>query len=256
MQFKMAQLKTEIQILKITSEYLDKETRKRDALNALFPSLDPVYQLYCDLDVATYKLEETVKEAENMRYECLITGNPANCHLYWNLHEHIREQLVGNYTEFFWYVHRVEAALNHREYSIPAISSTINYIQERVNHIQTSIDVALADLSGRELDEANDDVDTDFFTDFMYKSSALLPGYDFELPSSLIGRLLWYINPTSTTLLPKELVQEYNLTINHLNTAVTNVSAKFSKVNIHRRWFKAALFGNKYLKLVRRFPYQ
>ena len=73
---------------------------------------------------------------------------------------------------------------------------------------------------------------------------------DYDLTSSLIGRLLWYINPESTTLLPKELIDEYNLTINHLNTAFTNVSAKLSRVNIHRRWFKAGLFGNKHLKLV------
>ena len=249
MQFQLTQLKTQIQILEITSEYLEKETRERDALNALFPSRDPIYQLYCDLDVATYLLEELVKESEDMRYECIVSGNPADCHLYWGLRDHIREQVLGNYTEFYWYVHSVQAALNHREYSIPAISGTISSIQTQVNHLESVISVALSELSDR--DEEEDKDDRDFFTDFMYHPTSLASRYDFELPPSLIGRLLWYINPESTRLLPKELINEYNLTVNHLNTAFTNVSAKLSKVNIHRRWFKSGIFGNKHLQLVR-----
>lgn len=247
MQFQLTRLKTEIQILEITSRYLDKETQKREALNALFPSLDPILQLYCELDEATYQLEEIVKESENMRYECLITGNPADCHLYWDLQEHIRDAVVGNYTELYWYVHTVQAALNHREYSIPAISSTINDIQIQVNHIQTSLNIALSELAEREK-EADDD--RDFLSDFVYNPDDSSSDYNFELPSSLVGRLLWYIIPDSTALLPKEELQRYNLTINHLNTALTNVSAKLMTVNIHRRWFKSAIFDNKHLSLV------
>lgn len=249
MQFKLSHIKTEIEILEITSRYLDQETREREALNALFPSLDPVFQLYCDLDTATYRLEEIVKESEDMRYECLVSGNPADCHLYWGLREHIRDQVLGNYTEFYWYVHTVQAALNHREFSIPVIRSTISKLQIQINHIQSAIDIALSDLSERTMTEVSNDENV--FTDFMYNpTTTTLYDHDFDLPSSLIGRLLWYINPESTTLLPKELIQEYNLTFNHLNTAFTNVSAKLSSVNIHRRWFKAGLFGNKHLRLV------
>ena len=147
MQFQLSQLRTEIEILEITSRYLDQEASKREALNALFPSLDPVYQLYCDLDTANYQLEQIVKQSEDMRYECLVSGNPADCHLYWGLKEHIRDTVLGNYTEFYWYVHTVQAALNHRDYSIPAIGSTIGKLQERVSHVQSAIDIALSDLS-------------------------------------------------------------------------------------------------------------
>ena len=250
MQFQLSKLRTEVEVLELTSQYLEKETREREAINALFPSLDPVYQLRCDLDEATYRLQELVKESEDMRYECLISGNPADCHLYWGLQEHIREQVLGNYTEFYWYVHTVEAALNHREFSIPAIASTISKLQTRITHVQASINIALSELSERSGEETSDN--REFFTDFMYSQnpSNIPSSYDFSLPLSLLGRLLWYINPESTRLLPKELTEEYNLTINHLNTAFTSVSAKLSRVNVHRRWFKAGIFGNKHLKLV------
>ena len=247
MQYQLAQLKTKIQILEITSQYLDKESKKRKALNELFPSLDPVYQLYCDLSEANFYLEELVKESEDMRYECIVSGNPADCHLYWGLQNHIRDKVLANYTEFYWYVHTVQAALNHRDYSIPAISSTINDLQVKVTHIQSSINVALSDLAERK-DETEDD--RNFHSEFVFRPHPSFTYYNFELPTSIIGRLLWYINPESTVLVPKDVHQEYNLTFNHLNTAFTNVSAKFISVNIHRRWFKSALFSNEHLILV------
>ena len=249
MQFRLTQLKTKIQILEITSKYLEKETRERDAMNVLLPSQDPVYQLYRDLDVATYLLEEQVKESEDMRYKCIVSGNPADCHLYWGLRDHIHDEVLGNYTEFYWYVHSVQAALNHREYSIPAISNTISSTLVHVHYLESVIRVALSELSDRDEEEDNDN--RDFFTEFMYHPTISEPHQGFELPPSLIGRLLWYINPESVRLLPKELINEYNLTINHLNAVFTNVSAKLSKVSIHRRWFKSGLFGNKHLQLVR-----
>jgi hypothetical protein len=250
MQFQLSKLKSEIEILELTARYLEKEMREREALNELFPSLDPVYQLYCDLDDATLKLQQLVKESEDMRYECLISGNPVDCHLYWGLQEHIRDQVLGNYTEFYWYVHTVEAALNHRQYSIPAIANTIGKLESRIVHVQAAINIKLSDLSDRDEEETSDS--RDFFTDFMYDPVVLTPKsyYDFTLPSALVGRLMWYMNPESTRLLPNELTEEYNLTINHLNTALTNVSAKLSRVNVHRRWFKAGLFGDKHLRLV------
>lgn len=248
MQYKLTQLKTEIQILEITSQYLEAESQRREILNALFPSLDPIFQLYCDLDIATFQLADIVKESEDIRYECLVSGNPADCHLYWDIKEYIRDDLIANYTEFYWYVHTVEAALNHREYSIPSISYTIYDIQSKVNRIQRSINNALSDQAERNSNEDNDLVG--FLTKFVYKPSAESLYYNFELPDSIIGRLLWYINPESTALVQKELFQIYNMTFNHLNTAVTNVTAKFMTVNIHRRWFKVGLFNNKHLSLV------
>ena len=228
--------------------------REREAINALFPSLDPVYQLYCDLDIATLRLEELVKESEDMRYECLISGNPADCHLYWGIQEHIREQVLGNFTEFYWYVHSVEAALNHREFSIPAIAATISRTQSKINHINAALNIALSELSGRDGEDYSKDT-REFFTDFMYRPYKLPLNYDFTLPSSLVGRLLWYINPESTRLVPKELREEYNLTISYLNSALTNVSAKLSRVNVHRKWFKPGLFGDKHLHLVSWSPH-
>ena len=249
MQFRLTQLQTEIQILEITSQYLETEARKRDILNSLFPSLDPIYRLYCDLDVATYQLEEIVKDTEHHRYNCIVTGNPTDCHLYWDLYDYVRNQVMDNYTELYWYVHTVQAALNHQEVSIPAIASTISSIQVHVNSIQSSISLALSELADRDGEEDSDD--RDFLSDFVYRQpNGALSKYDFELPPSLIGRLLWYINPESTRLLQKEVLQEYNLTFNHLNTAFTNVSAKLMKVNVYRRWFKSGLFGNKHLNLV------
>ena len=249
MQFQLTQLKAEVEILELTRAYLEKETHERETLNVLFPSLDPVYQLYRDLDMATLRLQELVKESEDMRYDCLISGNPADCHLYWGLQDHIREQVLKNYTEFYWYVHTIEAALDHRQFSIPAISSTINKLKVRINHLQTAVSSALSHTSGgRDNEEIVDH--REFFTDFMYSLFRLPTNYDFSLPSSLTGRLLWYINPESTRLVPSDLAEEYNITINHLNTALTNMSAKLSRVNVHRRWFRAGIFGDKNLELV------
>ena len=248
MQFQLSNLKARVQLLELTSQYLMKKARQRELLSAIIPSLDPVYKLYRDLDEATRQLQEMVKESEDMRYECLLSGNPENCQHYWGLEEHIREQVLSNYTEFYWYVHSVESALNYRETSIPAIASSISRLQVRIIHIQASINIALTELSEGGGKEENQDA----FTSFMYSTGSFNKHseYDFTLPSSLVGRLLWFINPESTRLLPKELTEEYNLTINHLNTAFTNVSAKLSRVNVHRRWFKPGLFGSNKLNLV------
>ena len=246
MQFQLTQLKTELHILEITSQYLEKESEKRRVVNALFPSSDPINRLYCDLDMATFHLEELVKESEDMRYECLVSGNPTDCHLYWDLQEYIHDEVVTNYTEFYWYVHTVQAALNHRDYSIPAISSTISEIQLKAEKIQTPINIALSELAKRDRELS----DRDFFSEFSFRPQSLSSEYNFELPSSIIGRLMWYINPETTQLVPREVVEEYNLTFNHLNTAITNMSAKLMNVNIHRRWFKAAIFSNEHLRLV------
>ena len=248
MQFQLSNLKARVQLLQLTSQYLMKKARQRELLSAIIPSLDPVYKLYRDLDEATRQLQEMVKKSEDMRYECLLSGNPENCQHYWGLEEHIREQMLSNYTEFYWYVHSVESALNYRETSIPAIASSVSRLQVKMNHIQASINIALTELSEGGGKEENQDA----FTSFMYSTSSFNQHseYDFTLPSSLLGRLLWYINPESTRLLPKELTEEYNLTINHLNTAFTNVSARLSRVNVHRKWFKPGLFGSNKLNLV------
>ena len=247
MQYQLSRVMTEIEILEITKDYLEEEQRRRELFNALFPSLDPIFILQCDLEIASYLLENLVKESEDARYECIVTGNPVDCHLYWNLQDHIREQIVGNYTEFYWYVHTVESALNHREFSIPIIKSIVSKLQVFANRIQSSIDIAISHLTERSEEEGSDD--EEIFTQLKYNPS-MNTNYNFDLPSSLIGRLLWYINPESTKLLENEVADEYTLAINHLNTALTNVSAKLSKVDIHRRWFKAGIFGNKKLRLV------
>ena len=250
MQFQLSKLKAEVQVLELTSQHLEKKAREREILSVVNPTLDPVYKLYRDLDEATRQLQELVKESEDLRYKCLLSGNPENCHKYSGLQEHIRDEVLSNYTEFYWYVHSVEAALNYRDIAIPAIASTISKLQNRMIHIQASINIALSELSEKNSEVASENQDA--FTNFIYSPNFLNQTikYDFSLPSSLLNRLLWYINPESTRLLPKELTEEYNLTINHLNTAFTNVSAKLSRVNVHRRWFKAGIFGNKHLKLV------
>lgn len=249
MQYQITTLRAEVHILETTIQYLERETQKREVLNALFPSSDPIKKLYCELDEATFQLEDIVKESEDMRYRCLVSGNPADCHPYWDLRQYVRDQVVANYTEFYWYVHTVEAALNHRDYSIPAISSTISEVQAKINDIQSSINVALSEFAERS--DNNDPVDDrDFLSGFSFSTQHSPSEYDFELPSYMMGRLIWYINPESTHLVPREITEEYNLTFNHMNTAVTNMSTKLISVNIHRRWFKMDLFNNKHLNLV------
>ena len=252
MQFRLSQLKSEIQILEMTSRYLESEYKKREILNSLFPSNDPINKLFCKLDEMSFDLEGFVKDLVNMSYACFLSGNPVDCNLYWDLLQLFEDEVLANYAEFYWYVYTVQAALNHRDFSIPAISSTISDLQTKVNHLETSINIALFDLAERNSEKANDD--RDLLTEFNFvPQSVALSDYSFELPPSIIGRLLWYLNPETALLVPGDLFQEYNLTFNHLNTAATNVSAKISAVNIHRRWFEAALFGNEHLSLVRKY---
>ena len=248
MQFHLTQLKSEIEILEMTSRYLDSEYKKREVLNALFPSNDRIKKLFCELDEMSFDLEEIVKDFVNMSYACFLSGNPVDCNLYWNLRDHFEEEVLGSYAEFYWYVHTVQAALNHRDFSIPAISSTITDLQTKVHHLQTVINIAIFDLAERKSEESSNE--RDILSEFNYMPQPMTSGYSFELPPSILGRLLWYLNPETALLVPGELFQEYNLTFNHLNTAATNVSAKVLAVNIHRRWFKAALFGNEHLSLV------
>lgn len=249
MQFRLSQIKSEIQILEMTSRYLEKEYKKREILNTLFPSSDPVFKLFCELDLRSFNLEQQVKEVVNMSYACFLSGNPVDCNLYWELTDHFEEHVLNNYAEFYWYVYTVQAALNHRDFSIPAIFSTINDLETKVNHLQTFINIALFDLAGRESKDSNDD-DTSILSNFDYNSESVTEDYDFELPSSIVGRLMWYLNPETALLVPGELFQEFNLTINHLNAATTNVSARISTVDVHRRWFKPGLFRDDHFSLV------
>ena len=247
MQFKLTQMKSEIEILQMTNRYLEKEYKKRQVLNVLIPSEDLVNKLLCQLDEMSLNLEHTVKEYVDLSYACFLSGNPSDCHLYWNLQNYFEDEVLTNYAEFYWYVHTVQAALNHREYSIPAISNTINDLERKVNDLQISINIALIDLAERS-DNTKDN--RGFLTEFNFSPQFTTTDYDFELPPSITGRLLWYLNPETAPLVPGELYQEYNLIFNHLNTAATNVSAKISTVSVHRRWFKPGLFGDKYINLV------
>ena len=251
MQFQLTQLKSEIQILEMTSRYLESEYNKREVLNVLLPSSDPINKLFCELDEMSFDLEFFVRTLVNMSYSCFLSGNPMDCNLYWDQLELFEHQALASYAEFYWYVYTVQAALNHRDFSIPAIASTINILQSRANHLHTSINIALADLAERRSKQEN----SDFLTKFIFVPQFMVSDYDFELPPSIIGRLMWYLNPETALLVPGDLFQEYNLTFNHLNTAVTNISAKISAVNVHRRWLRAALFGNEHLSLVRSCEY-
>ena len=249
MQFQLTRLKSEIQILEMTSRYLESEYNKREVLNVLLPSSDPVKKLFCELDEMSFDLEGFVRELVNMSYACFLSGNPIDCNLYWDQLDLFEAEVLANYAEFYWYVHTVQAALNHRDFSIPAIARTINNLQSKANHLQTSLTIALSDLAERTSEQAGGD--SDLLTKFNFVPQSVLSEYSFELPPSIIGRLLWYLNPENALLVPGDIYREYNMTFNHLNTAATNISAKISGVNIHRRWFKADLFSNEHLSLVR-----
>ena len=249
MQFRLTKLKSEIQILEMTSRYLESEYEKRQLLNILLPSQDPLNKLFCDLDEMSLSLEKTVEYYIALSYECFLAGDPLQCHEYWDLQANFEDEIVGSYAEFYWYVHTVEAALNHREYTIPALTSAMSDLRSRANYLQIAINVALLDLADERIDEPSND--RYILTEFNFFPRSTPSGFDFKLPASITGRLLWYLNPETAPLISGDLFQEYNLTFNHLNTAVTNVSAKISTVGVHRRWFKPGLFDSKHLSLVR-----
>ena len=268
MQYHVANLEAQKRVLEITRDYLDREADRAENCNN--PTIDNPFLGICpsnphnnpdsifnQLEFVQYHLENEVEISERSRYRCLVTRNPEDCHLYTHLFDSVI-RLMESYAELYFEVQFVNNALSHRDVSIPAISTAVNYLAGEIELLKTLVQVSILDTADRDrktdekYDQATRSVgltDFDFSSsDYFHDSSEL----NFSLPLSVNDRPMWYINERSTTFLSDELNREYRLTLAHLNTLHTNVSARLMKVFAHRRWFKPLVFENTHLQMVRK----
>ena len=250
LQYQLAQLEALKQALEFTWDYLDEEVRN----NSLGYYMTSPNSVFNDFKDAKYILEHEVRRSEMQRYRCLVSRNPIDCQIY-TLEYQFVSIIIEAFAELYWKKEFLRTALDHREFSIPAISDSIKSLSKKIDYVYLVIHIALLESSSRDAKEWESDDDKivkqNIFTAFTFNSeSEPQEAYNFHLPQSIQNRLLWYIDPQSTLLSTSEEIDEYNSTINHLNTFETNVSASLMKVDIHRRWFKPNIFGELHLGLV------
>lgn len=162
------------------------------------------------------------------------------------------------YAELYFEVKFVENSLNHRDFTIPALSSSIASLSRHINSLETFIHLTLigSPTSNEDYeDDYPDDIQTASIGVTYFKFSTLSETrnaheYEFILPDSIKDRLLWYLDPVSTTFVSKETLQDYKSTFDHMNSVSTNVTVRVKKVEIHRRWLKPMLFSHSYFTLV------
>ena len=245
LQYHLARLETQRKVLEFTREYLEQEATRIE----LFGYWNGPPVIFSQLEFASYLLENEVMNSERQRYQCLVSKNPIDCKLYSFEYEIVTE-LMDVFADLYLESQFIRTATTHRQFSIPSITDSINALSREIEQLEFRVHLAIVDSTKREIEDEKHD-SKNVLTNFHFSSETASEGkYNFHLPSSIQNRLLWYIDPESTRLSPKETIDDYNLTINHLNSYETNVTAKFIKGDIHRRWFKPDVFGETRLSLV------
>ena len=269
-QYRISKLKAQRQVLVITKEYLEDEIEQSTACNKLTFNIplplacplntqtDPNSEsIFSKLDSLKYELEEFVTQSEKSRYQCLITRSPEDCHIYTTDHD-IVASLMNVYAELYFEVKFVETALNHQDFTLPAISSTIALLNRQIDSLESFVHLTLISsfppVNTYE-ESYPPEIRTNAIgvTEFKYSSISVrsqLHNYAFSLPNSIKNRLLWHLDITGTTFVSEELLQEYKDTINHMNSVNTNITATVKKVDVQRKWFKPTLFTHSYFVLV------
>ena len=268
LQHRVSKLRAQREVLTITKEYLDEEVRQSTHCNTISidvplppscpanPRSDP-NSIFSKLTLLTYQLEDFVTQSEKSRYQCLVTRSPEDCHSY-TIDYDLVTSLMDIYAELYFEVKFVETSLNHRDFTIPALSSRIASLTKEIDLLESFIQLTLISppLSDQVLeDNYPPEIQTTAIgvTDFQYSSTTKklnIHDYDFALPAPIKDRLLWYLDPTSTTFMSEEVLQEYKDTFDHMNTVKTNITITVRKVDIERKWFKPMLFSHSYFTLV------
>ena len=268
LQHRVSNLRAQREVLTITKEYLDEEVRQSTHCNTISidvplppscptnPRSDP-NSIFSKLTLLTYQLEDFVTQSERSRYQCLVTRSPEDCHTY-TIDYDLVTSLMDIYAELYFEVKFVETSLNHRDFTIPALSSRIASLNKEIDLLESFIQLTLISppLSEQVLeDNYPPEIQTTAIgvTDFQYSSTIKklnIHDYDFALPDSIKDRLLWHLDPTSTTFVSEEVLQEYKDIFDHMNTVKTNITVTVKKVDIERKWFKPMLFSHSYFTLV------
>ena len=262
MQYHIAKLEAQKKTLEITRSFLQEEVScGQSDLFLPSPSVCPRDQFTNDpasvfnqLDGVKYFMEHEVEISERSRYKCLVTRNPTDCELY-RVEYDVVKGLMDVYADLYLQAEFVRTATNHREVSIPTLSSAIHSINSELEIIGYIMQVEVIGSSSRvQSEEMFKKIPiANRIDNFKFSTMDRPKEHAFELPSEVEDRLLWYFNEKSTRFIDKETVDEYNETFNHLNTLHTNVSAKLVRVDINRRWFRPSVLANSHLTLVRHY---
>ena len=268
LQHRVSNLRAQREVLTITKEYLEEEVRRSTHCNTIsidvpLPPSCPANprtapnSVFSKLNLLTYQLEDFVTQSEKSRHQCLVTRSPEDCHTYTTEYDLVTS-LMDIYAELYFEVKFVETSLNHRDFTIPALSSRIASLNEEIDLLESFLQLTLITppLSDEDLeDNYPSELHTSAIgvTDFQFSSTLNKTnrhGYDFALPDSVKDRLLWHLDPSSTTFVSDEDLQEYMDTLDHMNSVKTNITVTVKKVDIERKWFKPTLFSYSYFTLV------
>lgn len=266
LQYHIANLKSQKEVLAVTAQYLDSETEKARYCNRpsiRFPipiscpkdPLDDPGSAVNQLSLVRYFLEHEVERSEMFRYRCLITRNPEDCHLYSIEHDAVIH-LMDTYADLYFIVQLITTARDHRDASSPAISVTISSLEKEIELLESLVQVRVINSADREEEDnkiISESVSKSKFdfrsTNVANKRSSQSP---FNLPEVIRNRFLWYFEYSSSSsgYHAGDSGGEYEDVIAYLNSIDTNVTADVLRVNVKRRWFKPMLFSNKHLRLV------
>lgn len=268
LQYRIANLRSEKEVLEVTVNYLDAEAERERFCNR--PSIQFPIPLSCptnplddpesavnQLDLLTYFLEDEVERSEMFRYRCLITRNPEDCHLY-SVELDTVANLMNDYANLYFIVQLISTARDHRSSSSSSISSTLQSLEKRINFLESIVKLKVFESVSREDEEA--EMMTEFVNRFVFDfrpadfsvRQTRLRTEKKTLPSSIKNRLLWHFEYSGfgSNHPDTDAEDEYKNIIAYLNSIETNITADLLQVDINRRWFKPLLFKNKHLKLV------
>ena len=193
------------------------------------------------LDSADRVLSNEVIESEKKRYECILTRGPLECQQY-STEVNSVLHLMDQYANAFWATEQYKHATSI-DNMWDAIQDSIQALKKKMVNLEMIANIKTTLAATKQLDD-RDTVNAENEHNsliFNFNSTTEVNNKsNFSFP--VVDRLLWYISSGSAN--------EYNMTVNYLNSASVKINAKLVKVNIHRRWMKLDIFADQALQLV------
>ena len=196
------------------------------------------------LDNAELALANEVKNSEMQRYQCILTRGPLECQLYSEEVNSITH-LMGQYTHAFWAAEQHKHVTNI-DNTLDAIQDSIKALKKKMVNLEMIANIKTIQANSKQLNvhsALNSDT-ADIGHEslmFVFNSTTGVKTVS-NLNFTVAERLLWYISSDSAN--------EYNMTINHLNSASVKVHTRLEKVGIRRRWLKPDIFAGKGFQMV------
>ena len=193
------------------------------------------------LDIAERTLSDEVRSSEEQRYQCIKTRGPIECQLY-SVEVASIMHLMDQYTEAFWAAEQYKHATSI-DAMLEAIQDSIKAVKKKMANLAMIANIKTIQATSKQFYDHNDlTADKDDDITFVFNSTINEVKTVSNLQFPLEKRLLWYVSSDSA--------EEYNSTINYLNSAPVKVHTRLVKVDILRRWMKPEVFGDKQFQMV------